>query len=180
MIKLILLTIRKRESLPNFNIYIYDKTQLKATMNHHHEGVDMDMDMCSMNMSFTWSYKNLCIIFGWWQIKTTMGLILSCLTLTLISITYEWFRYRLQIYNRGKSLQGNHQRNSRIYASVLYGIQVAFSFLLMLVFMTYNGWLMISVILGAILGHYWFAFRQIPQQLDNLPLLSVSGSMACH
>ncbi|CAL9731466.1 copper transport protein Ctr2p [Monosporozyma unispora] len=144
-------------------------------MKHH---MDMDMDMCSMNMSFTWSYHNTCIIFNWWKIKNLTGLILSCLTLILISISYEWFRYRLQVYNSKLTNVSRLNPNQRAHSSVLYGVQVGFSFMLMLVFMTYNGWLMLSVVVGAILGHYIFGYKSQLTQLNNPPLLG--GSMACH
>lgn len=40
--------------------------------------------------------------------------------------------------------------------SIIYAVLVGISFWLMLVFMTYNGFLMISVVIGAGLGHYAF------------------------
>ncbi|KAI8967815.1 Ctr copper transporter [Mycotypha africana] len=40
--------------------------------------------------------------------------------------------------------------------SIIYAFLVAVSFWLMLVFMTYNGYLMIAVVLGAGIGHFLF------------------------
>lgn len=48
------------------------------------------------------------------------------------------------------------QRKFRTQRGVLYGIQVFYSFFLMLVFMTYNGWYMIAVAVGAGLGNYFW------------------------
>ena len=42
----------------------------------------------------------------------------------------------------------------RVYDSVLYGLQLLLSYLLMLVVMTYNYWLCLSAITGAVLGHF--------------------------
>ncbi|KAF9521025.1 hypothetical protein BS47DRAFT_1370217 [Hydnum rufescens UP504] len=44
--------------------------------------------------------------------------------------------------------------NLRIQRSVLYGVSVFLSFFLMLVFMTYNAYLIAAVVIGASLGHY--------------------------
>lgn len=160
-------------------------------MDDHH--MDMDMDTCSMNMSFTWSYKNTCIIFSWWKISTSSGLLLSCMILVILSILYEWFKYRLQLYNSYQvlslPLNGSTRPNSvvgsnrRMVSSCLYGCQVGFSFLLMLVFMTYNGWLMLSVLIGATIGHYWFGYRLQyikQQQQPSSSLLGANDSLACH
>lgn len=43
----------------------------------------------------------------------------------------------------------------RLVKSVLYGLQNFYAFMIMLLFMTYNGWVMISVAVGAGVG-YWF------------------------
>ncbi|ODV59326.1 low-affinity Cu transporter [Ascoidea rubescens DSM 1968] len=117
-------------------------------------------------MLFTWNYKNLCIIFSWWHIRSLLGLVFSLLLLVLISAGYEWLKYKILKYE--KSLTGNAllpntpstgdiikiQQKKKIINSFLYGLQVGYSFMLMLVFMTYNGWAMISVVVGAILGKY--------------------------
>ncbi|KAJ9079111.1 copper transpport protein [Entomophthora muscae] len=59
----------------------------------------------------------------------------------------------------------------QVYRSILYGAQVFYSFLLMLIFMTYNGFLMLSVALGAGIGNY-YASRYF-----NMP---TSKSVSCH
>ncbi|KAJ3901683.1 Ctr copper transporter family-domain-containing protein [Lentinula edodes] len=65
---------------------------------------------------------------------------------------------------------------SRIFRAVLYGISVFLSFFLMLVFMTYNAYLILSVVLGAALGHFIFG-----DSVDPDSILSTDGKgMACH
>ncbi|CCK70344.1 low-affinity Cu transporter KNAG_0E00760 [Huiozyma naganishii CBS 8797] len=130
---------------------------------------EMPEGSCSMNMSFTWSYMNTCVIFHWWRITSLPGLLLSCLFLVQFSVLYEYMKYRL----RSKNSRMARNKGRR---SVFYGVQVGFSFLLMLVFMTYNGWLMLSVVVGAILGHYYFE----PQQLESSGPLLGENSLACH
>lgn len=147
-------------------------------MNHG----DMDMghgDSCSMNMLFTWNYKNTCVVFRWWHIRKLSDMLLSFLVILALGYLYEYMRY--YIYksqaNRGSSLTSgtnntDHRRN-KLYSSCWYGLQVGYSFMLMLVFMTYNGWLMIAVVLGATWGHYSWGSRVKPLA-EDIP------SMACH
>jgi copper transporter 1 len=46
--------------------------------------------------------------------------------------------------------------NRQLVRALLYGGQIAFSFLLMLIFMTYNAYLMLAIVVGAATGFYMF------------------------
>ncbi|GLB36960.1 putative ctr copper transporter family protein [Lyophyllum shimeji] len=61
----------------------------------------------------------------------------------------------------------------RVVRAVLYGATVFLSFFLMLVFMTYNAYLIVAVVLGAALGHYIFGASL---DVDAPP----GRAMACH
>jgi len=52
----------------------------------------------------------------------------------------------------------------------MYGIQVFYSYLLMLVAMTYQGYVLIAIGIGAALGFYFFHDEKTP----------ASKQMACH
>lgn len=66
------------------------------------------------------------------------------------------------------------RRRRRVIKSVLYATQVGISFLLMLVFMTYNVQVMAAVVVGSGLG-YWFF------HVDVVDQYGASGKgMACH
>ncbi|KAJ8126667.1 hypothetical protein O1611_g6972 [Lasiodiplodia mahajangana] len=47
-------------------------------------------------------------------------------------------------------------QRARIVKAVLYGVQNFYAFMIMLLFMTYNGYVMIAVAVGAGLGYYLF------------------------
>jgi len=67
---------------------------------------------------------------------------------------------------------------SRALRAGVYGATVFLSFFLMLVFMTYNAYLIASVVIGAAVGHYIFG-----STMDVDAMLSDSNStkgMACH
>ncbi|KZT10821.1 Ctr copper transporter [Laetiporus sulphureus 93-53] len=66
----------------------------------------------------------------------------------------------------------------RIIRAVLYGLTVFLSFFLMLVFMTYNAYLIMAVVFGAAIGHFIFG-----SHMDINAALSVAvdgKGMACH
>lgn len=43
-------------------------------------------------MLFTWDTTNLCIVFHWWHIRSTGGLLFSLLAVILIGMGYEALR----------------------------------------------------------------------------------------
>lgn len=106
---------------------------------------------------------------------------MSMVAIALVTHGYEYLKYRVQVeeHNKTRALAGSESagvlsfdlphatRRSRCLDASLYASQVAYSFTLMLVFMTYNGWLMLSVLVGAASGHYFWG---IPE----------ARSMACH
>ncbi|GBP55499.1 High affinity copper uptake protein 1 [Eumeta japonica] len=47
-----------------------------------------------------------------------------------------------------------------IWQTVLHGLQVLISYMLMLVFMTYNVWLCAAVVLGSATGYFLFGWRE--------------------
>lgn len=112
-----------------------------------------DMDMCSMNMTFNWSYYNTCVIFEWWKIKSVPQLLFSCIIITLFTVCYEYLKSKIEHITH---LEQNSQKSQKLKRSLWYALQVTISFTIMLIFMTYNGWLMLSVIIGAFLGNYYF------------------------
>jgi copper transporter 1 len=67
------------------------------------------------------------------------------------------------VYNRLSNRQ-------ELLRSTLYAVLVGISFWLMLVFMTYNGYLMIATVLGAGFGHFIFGRGK----------LSASRNIQCH
>ncbi|KIV84684.1 hypothetical protein PV11_00453 [Exophiala sideris] len=162
----------------------------------HGDG-DMDMGTCSMNMLFTWSSENLCIVFRQWRVTSTFSLILSLLAIVLLTAGYECVREISRRYEQkhsaemaaystsGSSTPPLHEsssllgvvRDSRaaaerrgtIMKALLYAVQVFYSFFIMLLFMTYNGWVMLAVAVGAFVGYLLFGQG-----------LTSTKSVACH
>ncbi|XXG93936.1 copper transpport protein [Hypoxylon texense] len=128
---------------------------------------DMPMPMCSMNMLFTWNTNNLCIVFRQWHVRGTASLVFSLLAIVAICAGYEALREGIRRYEssvaakqdsvpRRSSQADAVGQRAHIVRAVLYGIQNFYAFMIMLLFMTYNGFVMISVAVGAGLGFYFF------------------------
>ncbi|KAJ7594548.1 Ctr copper transporter family-domain-containing protein [Mycena floridula] len=65
---------------------------------------------------------------------------------------------------------------ARVLRALVYGLVVFLSFFLMLVFMTYNAYLIFSVVAGAVIGHFIFSNTI---NIDAVLSDSAKG-MACH
>lgn len=49
-------------------------------------------------MLFTWDTNNLCIVFRWWHIRSTPGLLLSLLAVVALGAGYEALREGIRRY----------------------------------------------------------------------------------
>ncbi|KAL2867119.1 low-affinity Cu transporter [Aspergillus lucknowensis] len=184
---------------------------------HGHGDMDMGGDQCSMNMLFTWSTKNLCIVFSGWRVTGPLSLLGSLIVIVILAAGYEGTRQvtrryevaharRLSAFSAaavasreiadeavtGNGSQSQSQANShvpgasspllvgsdnlraverrgKITMAALYAVQVFYSFFIMLLFMTYNGFVMLAVAVGAFVGYLAFG--------ENM---SATKSVACH
>ncbi|KAF7560870.1 hypothetical protein G7046_g3270 [Stylonectria norvegica] len=152
-------------------------------MDHDHGDMDHGdggmHDMCSMNMLFTWDTTNLCIVFRQWHVRSTISLIVSLLAVVLLAVGYEGLRalsrrYEALLARRVETLPsldavtettpfllpGQNQpragQRAHLIKAALYALQNFYAFMLMLIFMTYNGWVMGAVSLGAFFGYVLF------------------------
>ncbi|KAK1830292.1 Ctr copper transporter family-domain-containing protein [Podospora conica] len=137
---------------------------------HHMPGMP-GMDgpaKCSMNMLFTWDYQNVCVVFRQWQITSPLSLVITLLAIVGLVAGYEALREGIRRYEASVSQRvetsprqnkSEVARRAHVVKSVLYGLQNFYAFMIMLIFMTYNGWIMIAVSVGAGLGYLLFGSR---------------------
>ncbi|KAK6432007.1 copper transpport protein [Oleoguttula sp. CCFEE 5521] len=139
-------------------------------------------------MLFTWSTENLCIVFSSWRITNTPSLVISLAAIVALTAGYEALReasrrYETRLDQRVEGMTSHAERSSllwvgqgrsaeeqtgRVVKAAFYGVQVFYSFFIMLLFMTYNGWIMLAVGFGAFLGYLLFGGS------------SATKSAACH
>jgi len=130
-----------------------------------HGDMGGEMPMCNMNMLFTWDTTNLCIVFKWWHIRSTGGLLFSLLAVVALTAAYEAIRSASRRYEQyvTKKAEGIPRRNqvevsqkAHVIKAVIYAVQTFYAFMLMLLFMTYNGWVMLAVGVGSFVGYLVF------------------------
>jgi copper transporter 1 len=146
-------------------------------MDHGHMGhgpmPDAPGHQCNMNMLFTWDTTDLCIVFRSWHISGTGSLIVALLAIILLTAGYEAIREASRRYDSyaSKVLEGRRggddlsrrengrqtEQKMKVVKAAFYAVQVFYSFFIMLLFMTYNGWIMLAVGVGAFVGYLLFS-----------------------
>ncbi|KAK9326864.1 Ctr copper transporter [Lipomyces starkeyi] len=130
-------------------------------------------------MVFTWGPTDVCVVFQWWHIRGPRTIIASLVGIVLLGAGYEYLRTLTypQSTPSDKSKYGTLttvtefsvvERQGKTVRSVLYEIQVIYSTFIMLITMTYNGWIIIAVGAGALIGHLIFGAK------------AQSRTMSCH
>ncbi|KAH6660091.1 ctr copper transporter family protein-like protein [Truncatella angustata] len=122
-------------------------------------------DMCNMNMLFTWDSTNLCIVFRSWHVRGTASLVFSLLAIVAICVGYEAVREATRRYEswadkRQETAPRRNQvevsKRAHVIKATLYAVQCFYAFMMMLLFMTYNGWVMLAVFVGNFIGYIMF------------------------
>ncbi|KAJ6562162.1 Ctr copper transporter [Mycena capillaripes] len=159
-------------------------------MSHH-----MPMPRCSMNMLWNTQVVDTCIVFRSWHVSSTFTFIVSCAAIMGLGVLYEALRTfqrtvdariardlapsAISLSDTTDADDNASKRTPiplapRTLRALLYGASVFLSFFLMLVFMTYNAYLILATVLGAALGHFIFN--------GTADVLGKDGArgMACH
>merc|ERR1719204_1669675 len=151
--------------------------------------MDMGMDMgsnCTMNMVMPMYFmlgEKVTILFKQWKTTNAGELLASCFALFVLSALYEGLKVGRQILlaraeevsadvyaNEGNGLSRDNVvivrpakrrlcSTSHVIQSLLHMIQVFLGYLLMLVFMTYNVWLCVAVVVGSGVGYFLFGWK---------------------
>lgn len=106
------------------------------------------------------------IVFPWWNTSTVLGFISACLAVVLLTVLHEnlsfWQRRRDQEalahehnYVSLTTGDASYRAPGRGQRSVLYGLRSFTSILLMLIAMTFNGYLILSIVIGSVIAHYF-------------------------
>ncbi|CAF1056114.1 unnamed protein product [Rotaria magnacalcarata] len=144
---------------------------------HHHTGAmssghELHMkDMMMMAMTFHGGYNEQ-ILFDQWHTTTVGAFTASWFAVFFFAVLYEALKtFRDSLSKRDfcqacSQTENRQQTLARLLSfshaiqTLLHIVQMAFSYLLMLVAMTYNTYLLIAIVLGAGLGHFLFGWRR--------------------
>lgn len=125
-----------------------------------------------MKMVWNWDTANT-IVFGWWNTESWYGLLFSCIIVMLISLAYEgvgcWQRFRDREAATQEatyaSLGVHHElayvAPGRLQRSLLYGMRTFLGIFCMLIMMTFNGFIISSIVIGSIIGHYLLGYGSV-------------------
>ncbi|CAH1134483.1 unnamed protein product [Ceutorhynchus assimilis] len=125
-----------------------------------------------MEMYFEFS-KRSTVLFRQWAFNSYGGLAGSMVGLFAMAFGFEAIRfYRAHLLKEaliirkrnvasgsGESAQLTIMSKAHLVQTLFHGIQAIFSYMLMLVFMTYNGGLCIAVVLGLVCGYFVFGWK---------------------
>lgn len=153
-----------------------------GTQGHNH----MDMQESGMGQMIMYFHVGLTetILFKDWAVNSVGGMIGSVVGVFIMAVMYEGLKYfrehlfRLHFSSMhyssvavtgqdGRTLTEVHQiARNRIVSwahftqTFLHMVQVVLSYFLMLIFMTYNVWLCLGVVLGAGFGYFIFGWKK--------------------
>ncbi|XP_045052891.1 high affinity copper uptake protein 1 isoform X1 [Desmodus rotundus] len=153
-----------------------------TSASHSHGGGDSNMMM--MQMTFYFGFKNVELLFSGLVINTAGEMAGAFVGVFLLAMFYEGLKIaresllrKSQVsirYNsmpvpgpNGTILMETHKTVGQqmlsfphLLQTVLHIIQVVISYFLMLIFMTYNGYLCIAVAAGAGTGYFLFSWKK--------------------
>ncbi|KAF7635182.1 hypothetical protein Mgra_00005468 [Meloidogyne graminicola] len=122
----------------------------------------------SMAMYFHFGSKES-ILFSFWNTESTLGIFCSCLIIFFACFCLELTRL-FRVYQKKKLLNGQRDENlstndlnigfssmrrpdlGNLFDMCLHAIQLTLSYMLMMIFMTFNVWLCFSVVFGEVLA----------------------------
>ncbi|KAJ2902247.1 Copper transport protein CTR2 [Zalerion maritima] len=115
-------------------------------------------------MLFTWDATNLCLVSPRWRIRGSLSLLVSLAAVAGLAAGYEALRAATRRYEKGTERRlgdlpkrSQQRKRAKIVKAVLYAAQNFYAFMIMLLFMTYNGWVMVAVTAGFFAGYMLFA-----------------------
>uniref|UniRef100_A0A1E1WL17 Copper transport protein n=3 Tax=Pectinophora gossypiella TaxID=13191 RepID=A0A1E1WL17_PECGO len=138
-----------------------------------------------MSMVFHGGY-NETILFSWWEVTDIGEFTGSFLAIFMMALLYEGLKYyrkhllwktysglqycavappdkgvaNVCATDEPQVIQPTMLSKAHAWQTLLHGLQVLVSYMLMLVFMTYNVWLCAAVVLGSAAGYFLFGWRE--------------------
>lgn len=145
---------------------------------------DAPQPTCKISMLWNWNTIDSCFIARSWHVTTRGMFAGSCIGVFLLVFFSQWLsrlskEFAMAVDN-GNTISYQEVKNPYIYAishrwllnpgrttfanhiikTVLYTIEWGVSYIIMLLFMYYNGYIIISCILGALFGRLVFYYNE--------------------
>ncbi|XP_058757614.1 copper transporter 5.1-like [Vicia villosa] len=140
-----------------------------------------------MHMTLYWG-KNVTLLFDSWKTDSWTSYLVSLFACFLIASFYQYLeniRIRLKFFSGGKGespvpenqaplLGLNKVSRNKVAESVLFGVNSAIGYLLMLAIMSFNGGVFVAIVVGLTIGYFLFRI-----QGEEDAALVVDNSCAC-
>ncbi|XP_076823850.1 high affinity copper uptake protein 1-like [Clavelina lepadiformis] len=173
----------------HMNTMAMSSGNITASMGMGHEDHNMDgggmhdeMSMM-MHMTFYFGVEGVPILFKELTVNSNGGMAGACIVVCLVAMFYEglkvlreWLLQKAIMDSKYATVLENENGNSYIeqrkpnkhaictsshwIQTLLHLLQVTVSYALMLIFMTYNAYLAISIVVGAGLGYFLFGWKK--------------------
>ncbi|KAK9887614.1 hypothetical protein WA026_023573 [Henosepilachna vigintioctopunctata] len=132
-----------------------------TAMPTHSNGHGGHGGMHSMSMSFHFGSHET-VLFDQWVFSTVGGLIGSMIGILIMAALYEGLKYfRKGVVNEENQIvQPTMWSKMHCFQTFLHMVQMILSYFLMLIFMTYNVWLCIAIVIGAGIGYFLFGWKK--------------------
>lgn len=169
---------------PDHSMHTMDDHGNHGDHDHHmkKDSNDTGMHHMMMMMYFHTGVDEV-VLFKQWSITTVGGLLGSMVGIFLLAVIYEGLKYlREHLFKRYVSsiqfstvaVTGESGRVTQVHKverhhmmswphavqTLLHIVQIVLSYFLMLIFMTYNVWLCLAVVLGAGVGYFIFGWKK--------------------
>ncbi|VDN04326.1 unnamed protein product [Thelazia callipaeda] len=162
-------------------------------MEHHHHHNHINQNIHDNNatdhsghahsghsMSFHFGYNEI-VLFEFWVIDSFIGMTITCAITILLCFIMEgirWFRgvrppYNVDLHTEQSSVANikfaPHITSAICTDAFLHAIQLTLSYILMLLFMTFNTWICIATVVGEVFARLTFAvvFSENPINKNN-------------
>ncbi|XP_026289611.1 high affinity copper uptake protein 1 isoform X2 [Frankliniella occidentalis] len=157
---------------------VMDHSMSNHSMVGHASHSGMDHSGMSMSMTFHFGVMET-VLFKGWQVGGVSTLLLSCVGIFFMAFIYEGIKYYREnllwkTYNalHYRAVDGNavpdaeNHKTPKMFSqkhvvqTCLHIVQLTVSYLLMLIFMTYNVWLCLAVVAGSASGYFVFGWKR--------------------
>ncbi|KAL4875255.1 Ctr copper transporter family-domain-containing protein [Aspergillus karnatakaensis] len=152
-----------------------------------HGGMDMGSSAtnvtCTTEMIWNWNTIDTCFLASTWHVTTKAMFAVSCIGVALLGVSLEFLRRVTKDYEEGLQRQFHRHALSQlddplvcgappsvityraspiqqVIRAILHVTQFGVAYITMLIAMYYNGYMIISILIGAFLGKLFFDWGQ--------------------
>ncbi|KAJ1309356.1 hypothetical protein OPQ81_006135 [Rhizoctonia solani] len=160
-------------------------------MEHDHDSMG---GSCTMNMLWNWQTIDACFVSAQWHVRSKVGFAFSVIGVFLIVLGIEACRRTARDYDRWIATQRKIRFNNnasitqwdlkptwkeQVVRGLFYGVQFSAAYILMLIAMSYNGFVLFAIFLGGFIGYTLFGGDTLELGASNDAAAGGHSSACC-